>query len=145
MPDVTPVVLPPLELHDEHLARPALADDLARHSRRLEAIRSNDDLAVARDQQHGCELHGRALVPRQLLDRDDLARRHAVLLAPCCDDRFHDRQTSLNVNGGKRLSDPTAVEPLNPCPYAFPPPVQPPPRENPPHAPRGPHSRPPTT
>src|SRR6267142_1066559 len=123
--DVTPVVLPPLELHHEHLARAALPDDLARHSRRLEAIRSNDDLAVARDQKHGCELHGCALVPRQLLDRDDLAWRHAVLLAPSCDDRFHDRQPSLNVNGGKRLSDHTAVEPVNSCPGDFRPAVEP--------------------
>src|SRR5256884_4150510 len=135
MPDVTPVVLPPLELHEDPLPPPALADDLARHSRRLEAIRSNDDLAVARDQQHGCELHGRALIPRQLLDRDDLARRHAVLLAPCCDDRFHDRQTSLNVNGGKRLSDHTAVEPLNSCPCDLPPAGQPPHTGNPPYPP----------
>src|SRR5262245_36928672 len=44
---VTPIVLPPLELHDRDLPAPALPDDLSGDPRTLQPIRRGDDLAVA--------------------------------------------------------------------------------------------------
>src|SRR5207249_468398 len=84
------VVLPALELHDLDLPSTPLADDLAGDPGAREGLRVCDHLAVARHQQHRLELDRRARLAGQLLDRDDLPRRHAVLLAARRDDRFHE-------------------------------------------------------
>src|SRR5437870_4249925 len=90
------IVLPALELHDRDLPPAPLADNLAGDPGALEDLRVCDHVAVPRDEQHGPELDGRARLAGQLLDRDDLPRRHTVLLAAGCDDRFHGTQTFLN-------------------------------------------------
>src|SRR6476659_4619440 len=89
MTAVTPIVLPPLELHDRDLAPAALGEHLARYLGALEMIGTDDDLAVAGHHEHRGEGHRSASVPVQLLELDDLARGHQVLLATRCDDGFH--------------------------------------------------------
>src|ERR671935_154303 len=93
MAAVPPIVLPPLEFHHADLAGAALPHDLPGHARLGEAIAARDDLAVLVDEQHGGELDCRALVSCETLDRDDLARRHAILLAARRDHRFHAHST----------------------------------------------------
>src|SRR4029450_11376831 len=88
---VPAIVLPALEFHDSHLPAPALGHDLARHLRAAERLVAGDDLAVARDEQDGAKLDCRSLLARHLLDGDELARRHAVLLTPGRDHGFHVR------------------------------------------------------
>src|SRR5262245_23665460 len=58
---------------------------------------ARDDQAVPVDEQHGRELDGCALLTRQLLDRDDLPGRPAVLLAPGRDHGFHSADLSLRA------------------------------------------------
>src|SRR5205809_627030 len=62
---MTPVVLPALELHDLDLSSASLADDLAGNPGARERLRVHDDLPVARHEQHGPELDGRALLAGQ--------------------------------------------------------------------------------
>src|SRR2546422_8052164 len=91
------VVLPALELHDQDLPSASLADDLAGDPGALERLGVRDDVAVARHKQHAPELDRRARLAGQLLDRDDLPRRHAILLAAGCEDR---KSTRLNSSHG---------------------------------------------
>src|SRR4029450_10082638 len=88
---VPAIVLPTLEFHDGHLSAAALGHDLARHLRAAERLLARDDLAVARDEEDGTKLDRRSLLARHLLDGDELARRHAVLLPPGRDHGFHVR------------------------------------------------------
>src|SRR5438034_4530016 len=93
MPAITTVILAPSEFHHGDLARPALTNDFAGDARRFEHVSARHDLAtVARYQEHRAELDRPARVSGELLDRNDLPRRHAVLLASRCDHGFHRRQ-----------------------------------------------------
>src|SRR5919106_6620063 len=110
---MAPVVLPALEFHDPHLPAAPLGDDLAGDPRARERLRVRDDLAVAGHEEHGPELDGRALLAGQLLDRDDLSRRHAVLLATGGDDRFHELRPFSIATSNEHLSDHTATPRVN--------------------------------
>src|SRR5262252_987258 len=81
MAAMSPIVLAPLELDDEHLPALPLRDDLAGHLGGRERGRLDHHVSVLVDQQHFVELHGAALGFAQALDLDHLTRRHTVLLA----------------------------------------------------------------
>src|SRR5213593_650013 len=86
---VPAIVLPSLELHDRHLPTAPLGHDLARDLRPAQRCLAGNDLAVTGDEQDGSELDSCSLFSRQLLDRDELSRRYAVLLASGRDHGFH--------------------------------------------------------
>src|SRR3989441_9669532 len=65
---VTAIVLPALELHDQHLPTAPLGHDLARDLRTAQRRLAGNDLAVTGDEQDGSELDGRSLLARQLFD-----------------------------------------------------------------------------
>src|SRR5947209_13666541 len=94
MATMATVVLPALELHDPDFPPTPLTDDLAGDSGAREGLRVRDHLAVARHEQHRPELDGGARLAGQFLDRDDLPRRHAVLLAAGRDDCLHNPDLS---------------------------------------------------
>src|SRR2546422_3751964 len=98
MTPVPAIVLPSLELHDRHLPTAPLGHDLARDLRLAQCLLAGNDLAVTGDEQDGSELDGRSLLARQLFDRDDLSRRHAVLLASGRDHGFHGPRPSSTIN-----------------------------------------------
>src|SRR5213592_4073802 len=110
---MAPVVLPAFEFHDPDLPAAPLGDDLAGDPGARERLRVRDDFPVARHEEHGPELDGRALVAGQLLDRDDLSRRHAVLLAAGGDNRFHEPRPSSIVTSDEHLSDHTTTPRVN--------------------------------
>src|SRR6266481_3449170 len=85
MPAMPPVVLPPLELHDQDLVALALRHHLGCGQR----LRLHRHLPLVVDEEDLGELDRRALVLPEALDLDDLARGHPVLLATRRDDRFH--------------------------------------------------------
>src|ERR1700730_1069959 len=89
MPAMAPVVLPPLELHDQHLAALALRHHLADHLGRGERLWLDRHLPLVVHEQDLGELDRRALVLAETLHVDDLAGSHPVLLAARRDDRFH--------------------------------------------------------
>src|SRR2546422_402675 len=94
MATMATVVLPALELHDPDFPPTPLTDDLAGDPGAREGLRVRDHLAVARHEQHRPELDGGARLAGQFLDRDDLPRRHAVLLAAGRDDCLHNPDLS---------------------------------------------------
>src|SRR5438552_8251843 len=108
---VPAIVLPPLELHDRHLPTTPLGHHLARDLRPAERLLAGNDLAIAGHEQNGPKFDGRALVSRKLLDRDDLSRRHAVLLSSGRDHGFHGLGP---LNSGGYDEDPSDHTPT-PC------------------------------
>src|SRR6185295_12637269 len=91
MPAVPPVVLPPLELHDQDLVALALRHHLARHLGGGQRLGLEGHLPVVVDQEDLRELDRGTLVLAEALDLDDLTGTHPVLLAARRDDRFHAR------------------------------------------------------
>src|SRR5687767_14406145 len=89
MAAVAPVVLAPLELHDEDLALLPLGHHLGGDPGAGQRGGLDGDVAVAIDQEHLLELHRGALGLIEALDLDHLPGSHPVLLAAGCDDRFH--------------------------------------------------------
>ena len=72
-----------------HLARPALLDDLGHDFGARDARLAELRLGGAGHHQHLGELHRRAGVACDLLDRQHLVGRHAILLAASFDDSVH--------------------------------------------------------
>src|SRR5512144_3388370 len=89
MPAVPPVVLPPLELHDQDLVALALRHHLPHHLGGRQRLRLDRHLSVVVDEEDLGELDRRPLVLAEALHLDDLTRGHPVLLATRRDDRFH--------------------------------------------------------
>src|SRR5713226_1933891 len=117
MPAVPPVVLSPLELHDQDLAALPLRHHLPYDLGGGQRLRLHRHLPLVVHEEDLGELDGRPLVLPQALDLDDLPRGDPVLLAPCRDDRFHACDLSCGGSGARVRSRPLSRECYRQSPF----------------------------
>src|SRR5262249_6897069 len=89
VPALAARVLAATRLECDDLWRAALLDDFGSDFGARKDRRANFRLGHAGHHQHLGELHQRAGLPRDLLDREHVVSRHAILLAASLDDSVH--------------------------------------------------------
>jgi hypothetical protein len=91
------IVLAPLLLEDDDLVAALVLDHLGRDQRAGDGRAARLGAAVAAEQDHLRKLDNVAGLACDLLDLDDIVRRHAILLAARANDREHDSLSSLTL------------------------------------------------
>jgi hypothetical protein len=103
MTAMPPVVLPALELDDQHLGAFALGDHLAGDPGTGQRRRLHRHVPLVVEEQNLVELDRAALGHAEALDLDHLAWGHSILLATRRDHRFHGHSALLEWTRRERL------------------------------------------